>query len=182
MGFVFARRARARAVRRATRTSLALDLHDQWAYMEKTTQWRFTPPTHVVVALDAALDAVRRRRRAAGAARALHAQLRDAGATAWRELGFRPFLDPRIQAPIIVTFHAPADPRYTFQRVLRPRARQGLHPVSGQADAGRDVSRRLHRRDRTATKCATRSTPCATRSPSMGIDRVAPVAAKRVAA
>ncbi|HLW12756.1 MAG TPA: 2-aminoethylphosphonate--pyruvate transaminase, partial [Casimicrobiaceae bacterium] len=31
------------------------------------------------------------------------------------ELGFRPFLDPRIQAPIIVTFHAPADPRYTFR-------------------------------------------------------------------
>ncbi len=37
-------------------TSLALDLHDQWTYMEKTTQWRFTPPTHVVVALNAALD------------------------------------------------------------------------------------------------------------------------------
>ena len=31
------------------------------------------------------------------------------------ELGFRPFLDPSIQAPIIVTFHAPADPRYTFK-------------------------------------------------------------------
>ena len=31
------------------------------------------------------------------------------------ELGFRPFLDPAIQAPIIVTFHAPADPRYSFR-------------------------------------------------------------------
>ena len=30
------------------------------------------------------------------------------------KLGFRAFLDPAIQAPIIVTFHAPADPRYTF--------------------------------------------------------------------
>ena len=28
-----------------------MDLHDQHAYMEKTGQWRFTPPTHVVVAL-----------------------------------------------------------------------------------------------------------------------------------
>src|SRR4029434_5169962 len=37
-------------------TSLALDLHDQWTYMERTTQWRYTPPTHVVVAFDAALD------------------------------------------------------------------------------------------------------------------------------
>jgi 2-aminoethylphosphonate-pyruvate transaminase len=31
------------------------------------------------------------------------------------ELGFRAFLDPAIQAPIIVTFHAPADPRYSFR-------------------------------------------------------------------
>ncbi|MET0205113.1 MAG: 2-aminoethylphosphonate--pyruvate transaminase, partial [Casimicrobiaceae bacterium] len=31
------------------------------------------------------------------------------------EMGFRPFLDPSIQAPIIVTFHAPVDTRYTFR-------------------------------------------------------------------
>ena len=31
------------------------------------------------------------------------------------ELGFRAFLEPKIQAPIIVTFHAPADPRYAFK-------------------------------------------------------------------
>ncbi len=37
-------------------SSLALDLHDQWTYMERTTQWRYTPPTHVVVAFNAALD------------------------------------------------------------------------------------------------------------------------------
>ena len=30
-------------------------------------------------------------------------------------LGFDPFLDPAIQAPIILTFHAPADPRYEFK-------------------------------------------------------------------
>jgi len=32
-----------------------------------------------------------------------------------KDMGFRPFLDARIQAPIIVTFHAPADPRYAFK-------------------------------------------------------------------
>ena len=31
------------------------------------------------------------------------------------EMGFRAFLDPKIQAPIIVTFHAPADPKYSFK-------------------------------------------------------------------
>ena len=35
--------------------SLSLDLHDQWVAMEKTGQWRFTPPTHVIAALDQAL-------------------------------------------------------------------------------------------------------------------------------
>ena len=30
----------------ATPTGLALDLYDQWVYMQKTTQWRFTLPTH----------------------------------------------------------------------------------------------------------------------------------------
>ena len=32
-----------------------------------------------------------------------------------KEMGFTLFLDPKIQAPIIVTFHAPADPRYGFK-------------------------------------------------------------------
>jgi 2-aminoethylphosphonate-pyruvate transaminase len=31
-------------------------------------------------------------------------------------LGFRTFLKPEVQAPIIVTFHAPADPAYDFKR------------------------------------------------------------------
>jgi 2-aminoethylphosphonate-pyruvate transaminase len=95
-------------------TSLSLDLHDQWQYMEKTTQWRFTPPTHVVVALHAALDAFvaegGQPARLARYARNCETLLRGMG-----ELGFRPFLDPRIQAPIIVTFHAPPDARYAFR-------------------------------------------------------------------
>src|SRR5262249_62363579 len=36
--------------------SLALDLHDQYVYMQKTTQWRYTPPAHVVAALRVAID------------------------------------------------------------------------------------------------------------------------------
>jgi 2-aminoethylphosphonate-pyruvate transaminase len=33
-----------------------------------------------------------------------------------RAQGFRVFLDAAIQAPIIYTFHAPADPAYEFKR------------------------------------------------------------------
>ena len=32
-----------------------------------------------------------------------------------KALGFEPFLAPEVQAPIIVTFHAPGDPHYAFK-------------------------------------------------------------------
>ena len=50
MGFVFVRKAVLDACA-GNSQSLAMDLHDQHVYMAKTGQWRFTPPTHVVVAL-----------------------------------------------------------------------------------------------------------------------------------
>jgi len=41
-------------------------------------------------------------------------------------LGFKPFLDPAIQAPIIVTFHAPADPRYQFKTFYDTAKKNGF--------------------------------------------------------
>ena len=113
MGFVFVKKGLLESCA-GNSTSLALDLADQYAYMEKTTQWRFTPPTHVVVALDAALDQYA----AEGGRPARHARYHanyTALVAGMSSLGFRAFLDAAMQAPIIVTFHAPADPRYSFQ-------------------------------------------------------------------
>ncbi|MGH6611952.1 MAG: 2-aminoethylphosphonate--pyruvate transaminase [Burkholderiaceae bacterium] len=94
--------------------SLAMDLHDQYVYMEKTTQWRYTPPTHVVAALRVAIDQFKEEggQPARGARYAANCKaLIDGMAT----LGFRPYLASAVQAPIIITFHAPADPAYTFK-------------------------------------------------------------------
>jgi 2-aminoethylphosphonate-pyruvate transaminase len=94
--------------------SLALDLHDQWTYMQKTTQWRFTPPTHVVAAFRAALDQFK----AEGGTAARGARYRKNCETlidAMAALGFKTFLARNVQAPIIVTFHAPGDPNYNFK-------------------------------------------------------------------
>jgi 2-aminoethylphosphonate-pyruvate transaminase len=113
MGFVIVRKSVLERCE-GNSTSLSLDLHDQWQYMEKTTQWRYTPPTHVLAALAAALDAFA----AEGGQPARLARYTRNCETLVRgmaELGFRPFLEPAIQAPIIVTFHAPADSRYTFR-------------------------------------------------------------------
>jgi 2-aminoethylphosphonate-pyruvate transaminase len=95
--------------------SLVLDLHDQWVNMEKTAQWRFTPPTVIVAALHAALEqfAAEGGRAARGARYRRNCEVLIEGMT---KLGFKLFLDPKHQAPVIVTFHAPSDPNYDFQR------------------------------------------------------------------
>ncbi len=54
MGFVLAHKA-SLAAAAGNSHSLAMDLHDQQAYLARTGQWRFTPPTHVVAALHEAL-------------------------------------------------------------------------------------------------------------------------------
>jgi len=113
MGFVIARRE---ALQRSEGNahSLAMDLHDQWVYMNRTTQWRFTPPTHIVAAFDAALaQYVEEGGLAARGAR--YGQNCRELIDGLAALGLRSFLKPEVQAPIIVTFHAPASPKYSFK-------------------------------------------------------------------
>jgi 2-aminoethylphosphonate-pyruvate transaminase len=113
MGFVIARRSALEASA-GNSSSLALDLLDQWQYLQKTGQWRFTPPTHVMAALRAAIDQYQ----AQGGLGARLARYRENGAalvSGMRELGFQTFLPDALQAPIIVTFHAPVDPAYDFK-------------------------------------------------------------------
>jgi 2-aminoethylphosphonate-pyruvate transaminase len=117
MGFVIARRA-ALETAGGHSHSLALDLADQWQYLRKTGQWRFTPPTHVVAALRAAVDQYL----AAGGQPARLARYRGncaALTSGMRALGFKTFLPDAVQAPIIVTFHAPPDPAYDFGEFYR---------------------------------------------------------------
>ena len=113
MGFVIARRS---TLERAEGNShsLAMDLYDQWVYMKKTTQWRFTPPTHVVAAFDSAIAQYLEEGglAARGARYAANCRTLIAGMD---RLGLRSFLPAAIQAPIIVTFHAPQTPRYEFK-------------------------------------------------------------------
>jgi 2-aminoethylphosphonate-pyruvate transaminase len=82
--------------------------------MAKSGQWRFTPPTHVVAALHEALLQYREE----GGLPARNARYTANCQTLIKgmvERGLRPFLPPLIQAPIIVTFHAPRDARYQFK-------------------------------------------------------------------
>ncbi|SIO07313.1 2-aminoethylphosphonate-pyruvate transaminase [Rhodovulum sp. ES.010] len=111
-GFVIAKRAALDAAR-GNAHSLSLDVHAQWAHMERTGQWRFTPPTHVVAAFVTALRA-HAAEGGVAARGARYAENRDVLVAGMRALGFETLLDDRWLSPIIVTFFCPADPAFSF--------------------------------------------------------------------
>lgn len=105
--------------------SLTLDLHDQWQGLEGNGQWRFTPPTQVVAALNTALDLLdseggmdQRYERYSENCQVLISGM--------RKLGFHTYLKAEDQAPIIVTFHMPKDINFTFQAFYDFLAKRGF--------------------------------------------------------
>jgi len=112
-GFVIARKDEITASK-GNSHSLALDIHAQWTTMEKTGQWRYTPPTHAVAAFLHALD-LHEAEGGVPARGARYTKNRDVMVAGMRDLGFETLLDDRWLSPIIVTFFCPADPNFTFQ-------------------------------------------------------------------
>ena len=105
--------------------SLSLNLHDQWSAMERTGQWRFTPPTHLLAALDQAL----KEHAAEGGAPGRLARYRENCrilVEGLRGLGLKTLLPDHLQAPIIVTVHNPDDPAFDFKRFYDAVASRGF--------------------------------------------------------
>jgi 2-aminoethylphosphonate-pyruvate transaminase len=113
-GFVIARKPALEAAKGRSH-SLSLDVHAQWDHLEKTGQWRFTPPTHVVVAF---LEALRLHTAEGGVSGRgeRYARNRDVLVSGMRELGFETLLKDRWLSPIIVTFFNPAHTGFDFTR------------------------------------------------------------------
>ncbi len=113
LGFVLARKTLLPGLK-GNATTLVLDVHDQWANFEKTGQYRFTPPIHVIVSFHQALTEFF----AEGGQKGRGARYTNNGKVlidGMRAMGFRTLLDDMIQAPIIITFHMPKDPKFVFQ-------------------------------------------------------------------
>jgi 2-aminoethylphosphonate-pyruvate transaminase len=94
--------------------SVSLDLAAQWRGFEHDGQFRFTPPTHVILALEQALYELDREGGVAGRAARYHAnhvRLVDG----MRRLGFREVVAPEHQSDIITSFFYPEDPAFTFE-------------------------------------------------------------------
>lgn len=105
--------------------SLSLDLLDQWRGFEKNGQFRYTPPTHSILACLQALNELDLEggvpARAARYARN-HQVLLDGMAG----LGLRPFLPPAVQSHIITSFHYPKDPKFVWTEFYRRVAERGF--------------------------------------------------------
>jgi 2-aminoethylphosphonate-pyruvate transaminase len=113
LGFVVARR-QALEKTAGNATTLVLDLHDQWQNFEKTGQYRFTPPIHVIVAFHQALTEFFAEGGQPGRGKR-YMENCYVLIEGMRALGFEPLLSHNLQAPIIVTFRMPADPKFQFQ-------------------------------------------------------------------
>jgi 2-aminoethylphosphonate-pyruvate transaminase len=114
LGFVLCRK-QALAETKGNATTLVLDLFDQHQNFEKTGQYRFTPPIHVIVAFHQALQEFW----AEGGVRGRGGRYAENGRIlieGMRALGFETLLPENLQAPIIVTFHMPKHQNFVFQR------------------------------------------------------------------
>lgn len=138
-GFVIARRAALMACAGRAR-SVSLDLHAQWQTMEQQGgKWRFTSPTHTVLAFAQALRELDEE----GGIAARHQRYSENQRTlvaGMAELGFAPLLPEEWQSPIITAFYSPAHPDYRFVDFYQRLKGQGFVIYPGkvsQADCFR---------------------------------------------
>jgi 2-aminoethylphosphonate-pyruvate transaminase len=138
-GFVIARRDKLAGTGGWAR-SLSLDVFEQWREMEtKGGKWRYTSPTHVMLALRQALAELAaeggvsaRSKRYAENHRVLVQGL--------SRLGFHPLLTPEHRSPIITSFLYPRDQRFVFEHLYAGLKRWGfvIYPGKvGHADTFR---------------------------------------------
>jgi 2-aminoethylphosphonate-pyruvate transaminase len=123
LGFVIVRRDDLQAAA-GNAHSLSLDLYAQWRGFEQNDQWRFTPPTHVVAAFDQALEEHAAEGGVAGRSARYRRNL-EILLDGMAAHGFVSLLPAALQAPIIVTFRMPADPRFVFEQFYDGLRRRG---------------------------------------------------------
>lgn len=123
-GFVLARRDRLLEAAERAR-SVSLDLASQWKAMETDGQFRFTPPTHVLLAfwqalkeLDAEGGTAARGTRYAENARIL--------VDGMAKLGFEPYLAPEHRSHIITSFRYPACSDFDFKEFYQRLSDKGF--------------------------------------------------------
>ena len=94
--------------------SVSFDLLDQYQGFEKNGQFRFTPPTHALVAFRQALAELELEGGIQGRAKRYRSNY-EILVAGMREMGFREYLKPEDQGYIITSFLYPDDPNFSFE-------------------------------------------------------------------
>nr|XP_054759738.1 2-aminoethylphosphonate--pyruvate transaminase-like [Lytechinus pictus] len=105
--------------------SLSLDLYDQWQGLEKNSQFRFTPPTHIILAFHQALKEFQ----AEGGVMARskrYKENRQILREGMKEFGFQEFLDDTHDGYIITSFYYPNHPNFDFTQMYQRLSKLGL--------------------------------------------------------
>lgn len=114
-GFAFALARRDKLEQsKATARTLSLDLFEQWRGLEADGQFRFTPPTHALLAFAQALEELQQEGGRAGRGLRYNSnhQILLAG---MKDMGFVPYLDAAHQSVIITGFYYPNHPNFLFE-------------------------------------------------------------------
>jgi 2-aminoethylphosphonate-pyruvate transaminase len=112
--FVLARREALNAAKGLART-LSLDLFAQWEGLEGDGQFRFTPPTHSILAFHQALIELEQEG-GVSARGARYKKNYETTLSAMQKMGFKAYLKPEDQGYIITSFHYPDHPNFNFQQ------------------------------------------------------------------
>lgn len=105
--------------------TISLDLLAQWKGLEEGGQFRFTPPTHAILAFRQALRELDGEGGVAGRATryaANHAAL----LRGMRRMGFREYVPAESQSHIITAFLYPEDPRFEFTEFYQRLSSKGM--------------------------------------------------------
>jgi 2-aminoethylphosphonate-pyruvate transaminase len=94
--------------------SLSFDLLAQWKGLEKDGQFRFTPPTHTLLAFHQALLELEAEGGVAGRAKRYRENYQ-ALVEGMRRMGFEEYLEPEDQGTIITSFRYPKHPNFNFE-------------------------------------------------------------------
>jgi 2-aminoethylphosphonate-pyruvate transaminase len=111
--------------------SVVLDLYDQWKSLETTGQFRFTPPTHALVAFR---QAMRELDAEGGPAARLARYQRNADTLigALKQIGLVTLLNDNERGPIIQTILQPRDPNFDFEAFYRGLRLRGFAIYPGK--------------------------------------------------
>lgn len=105
--------------------SLCLDLVAQYEGLEANKQFRFTPPTHALIAFDQALKEFKAEGGVEGR-RARYQHNFEVLKKGFAEMGFHPYLDEDIQGCVITTFLFPDDPNFNFEFLYEQLQQRGI--------------------------------------------------------